>query len=198
LAHDEPPETNRWARAQIEVVGFSQESPYQFDEATLARLAALLGLLERIASIPLTRPFPDAMPPTPWAVKTFSRRHSGDWGTVAGWFGHVEVPGGNDHWDPGALRWSELLARARGTPGATADRWTTTGGRFTRDPVVGQNRDGRLEAVVTGEDGHLHGLAQTAPGGDWWAKWADLGPPPGGAAGNPAGARAKPGRLAGL
>jgi len=121
LKHDVPPESNRWARAQIEVAGFSQEDPWQFDPATLARVAALMGALARAASIPLTRPFPDAMPPKPWATTTFSRRTSGKWGTVAGWFGHVEVPSGNAHWDPGALRWSELLARAKsvsGSPGA--------------------------------------------------------------------------------
>src|SRR5262249_43781884 len=53
--------------------------------------------------------------------------------------------------------------------------------------------DGRLEAVVTGDDGHLYGLAQTAPGKDWWPKWVDLGPPPGGALGSPALARSKSG-----
>jgi hypothetical protein len=73
------------------------------------------------------------------------------------------------------------------------DRWATTGGKFQRDPVLAQNKDGRLEAVVTGEDGHLYGLAQTAPGKDWWSEWVDLGPPPGGALGNPAVARAKSG-----
>src|SRR5262249_51163233 len=75
LADSEAPETNRWARAQIEVVGFSDDTPYQFDAGTVARLAALMALLAKAASIPLTRPFPDEMPPKPWATKAFSRRH---------------------------------------------------------------------------------------------------------------------------
>ncbi len=76
------------------------------------------------------------------------------------------------------------------------DRWTSTGGAFSRDPVVVQNQDGRLEMLVTGDDGHLHDLAQTAPGSDeWWSAWVDLGGPPSGGAGNPAVTRNEDGRL---
>ena len=104
--------TNGWARVQIEVLAFSKESPYSFDAATSDTLASLLATLTVKCGIPLTRPFPDAMPPKPWAIQTFARRKAGKWGTTAGWFGHIEIPS-NSHWDPGALRWSDLLAEAK-------------------------------------------------------------------------------------
>lgn len=112
LEHDGPTETNRYARAQIETVGFSKTSPYSFDAATSETLASLLATLKVEARIPLSRPFPDAMPPQPWATRSFVRRHAGKWGKVGGWYGHVEVPE-NSHWDPGALRWSLLLDAAK-------------------------------------------------------------------------------------
>lgn len=105
-------ETNRWARVQIEVAAFSQEKPYSFAAGTTDALASLLATLRVECGIPLRRPFPDAMPPQPWATESFPRRHAGKWGTVAGWYGHVEIPE-NSHWDPGALQWSQLLALAK-------------------------------------------------------------------------------------
>jgi hypothetical protein len=105
-------ETNHVARAQVEVAGKSQQSPWLPDAPTTAALADLMATLDQVAEIPLKRPFADKMPPTPWAVVSFSRRKAGKWGKTAGWFGHVEVPE-NAHWDPGALQWSKLLTRAR-------------------------------------------------------------------------------------
>jgi len=104
-------ETNRWARVQIEVAGFSKTTPYLFDAATTDALASLLATLKVEAGIPLARPYPDAMPSQPWATPAFRRRKDGKWGKTAGWFGHVEVPE-NSHWDPGALRWEALLLKA--------------------------------------------------------------------------------------
>lgn len=113
-------ETNRWARVQIEVVGHSKQTPYSFDAGTTDALASLLATLKVECGIPLTRPYPDVMPPGPWAVKSFKRRHDGKWGKTAGWFGHVEIPE-NEHWDPGALDWSALLTVAKTRlPKATA------------------------------------------------------------------------------
>jgi len=111
------PETNLICRAQIEVVGFSSVQPYQFVTGTLDALAELLAVLETECEIPLRRNFPDAMPPLPWATRSFRRRRTGAWGTISGWYGHVEVPG-NSHWDPGAYRWAELLSLAieKGAP----------------------------------------------------------------------------------
>ena len=104
-------ETNKWAIVQIEVCGFSRTQPYSFPWSTTDPLAWLLVTLEEAAGIPLDRPFPDWMPPLPWATESFPRRRSGKWGTTAGWFGHVEVPE-NAHWDPGWLEWEKLIDRA--------------------------------------------------------------------------------------
>lgn len=105
-------ETNRWAVAQIELAAHSQTTPWQADAGVTDALASLLAELHIEAGIPLSRPFPDAMPPPPWAVESFSRRHAGKWGKVAGWYGHVEVPE-NSHWDPGAYKWANLLKAAQ-------------------------------------------------------------------------------------
>lgn len=106
------PETNRIARVQIEIVGFSKETPWLPDPKTTDVLAELMALLKDEADIPLVHPFPEKMPRLPWATEAFPRRHAGKWGHVPGWYGHVEVPG-NSHWDCGALRWSALLSAAK-------------------------------------------------------------------------------------
>ncbi len=105
-------ETNRWARAQIEVEGHAQEYGFSFAPAVTDALASLLATLRAELGIPLTRPFPDAMQRLPWSTESFSRRRAGKWGKVAGWYGHVEIPE-NSHWDPGALLWTPLLAEAK-------------------------------------------------------------------------------------
>lgn len=113
--HEGGVETNRIAAVQIEVAGFSQERPYTFGKGTDDPLAALLGALRIEVGIPLSRPFPDAMPPggsNVWARESFARRSAGKWGTTPGWFGHVEIPE-NSHWDPGALQWAKIFARAK-------------------------------------------------------------------------------------
>ena len=58
-------------------------------------------------------------------------RHAGIWDSVAGWYGHGDVPSlplpnrQEDHWDPGALKWSELLAKAAAmTDIVHAPAWT--------------------------------------------------------------------------
>ena len=130
-------ETNRLARAQIEVAGSSSTKPWLPDPATAEALADLLATLEHAADIPLKRPFPDAMPPQPWATTTFSRRKSGKWGKTAGWFGHVELPE-NEHWDPGAFQWKKVLAAARaiskGGKAPMISRRSTTGRAPTKLP----------------------------------------------------------------
>ena len=107
-------ETNRLC-VQIEVAGLSKAEPYMFDPETTDALAALMATLKDEAEIPLVHPFPDKMPAQPWATESFSRRHIGKWGVVPGWYGHVEVPE-NAHWDPGALKWSQLLNKAKVKP----------------------------------------------------------------------------------
>jgi hypothetical protein len=105
-------ETNGIARVQIEVAGHSREHPWCCDPPLDDALAGLLATLQHAADIPLSRPWPDAMPPKPWATYEFARRKEAKWGHVAGWFGHVEVPE-NEHWDPGALEWETILGKAR-------------------------------------------------------------------------------------
>jgi hypothetical protein len=104
-------ETNSVVRAQIEVAGKSQESPWVPDGPEFESLADLLATLSKVADIPLERPFSDKLPPPPWATTSFARRTSGKFGTTPGWFGHIEVPE-NEHWDPGQLEWSKLITRA--------------------------------------------------------------------------------------
>lgn len=111
LEHTANPPTNGWARVQIEVAGHSNEHPYRFDTQTETTLARLLAALHLLDVVPLHRPFPDLMPPPPWAVPSFTRRGAGKWGKEAGWYGHVEIPE-NAHWDPGALEWTPLLNKA--------------------------------------------------------------------------------------
>jgi hypothetical protein len=96
---------------QIEVAAFSKTSLYSFDPELSRAVASLMFQLSVDAQIPLARPFGDNLPPPPWATRNFSRRHASKWGRVPGWYGHIEVPG-NSHWDPGALRWSALIAEA--------------------------------------------------------------------------------------
>lgn len=105
-------ETNSIAVAQIELVAFSKQKPWQVDAGVLDALASLLAALHVECGIPLSRPFPDTMPPGVWASESFSRRHAGYWGRIAGWYGHVEVPE-NSHWDPGAYRWTQLMETAK-------------------------------------------------------------------------------------
>ena len=104
-------ETNRIARVQIELAGNSKESPWLPEAPLTDALADLMATVSLAAEIPLTRPFPDRMPPKPWATPKFARRHAGKWGSSPGWFGHIDLPE-NDHWDPGALKWKTILDRA--------------------------------------------------------------------------------------
>ena len=126
-------ETNRVVRAQIEVAGKSKEESWLPDHDTAEALADLMATLERVAEIPLTRPFEDAMPPKPWATVHFSRRSAGKFGRTSGWFGHVEVPE-NDHWDPGALQWTKLLERARELAGGDGRILTSADARQDTPP----------------------------------------------------------------
>jgi hypothetical protein len=106
-------ETNGWARAQIEIAGRSQLHPWLPESGTLDALASLVAALEDAAGIPMKRAWPDGLcRSVRWATAANPRRHEGAWGREAGWFGHIEIPG-NSHWDPGALTYTALFARAR-------------------------------------------------------------------------------------
>lgn len=100
---------NDHAIVQVEVAGRSQQSKWMFDEATEEVLVALMATCKVEYGIPLTHPWPDGdygvYGPNP-------HRSSGKWGVEPGWFGHGDVPSPDVHWDPGALEWSAILARA--------------------------------------------------------------------------------------
>lgn len=91
-------ETNRWARAQIEIVGFSSRTLWKPDPGVLQAYAALLYELRQAAGIPLRYVPNGSRNPTAWKDRP-------------GWFAHAGVPE-NDHWDPGALDWTAVLNRA--------------------------------------------------------------------------------------
>lgn len=104
--------TNGWARAQIELVGFSKLDPWKPDEDVLDAFAALVGTLRDAAGIPLVRPFPNTLDKhVTWATTQNPRRLSGKWGHAGGWWMHLEVPN-NKHWDMGAFEWTAAFDRA--------------------------------------------------------------------------------------
>ena len=107
---------NVHAIVEIEVVADSDTALWLPDDPTLDALASLLAACQQEYGIPLAHPWPDG---------DFGRagdnphRHVGKFGVVAGWYGHADVPSvpghpPETHWDPGNLRWSVVLDRARG------------------------------------------------------------------------------------
>lgn len=138
-------ETNRWARVQIEIVGFSSLKPWLPGEDVCHALASLFDAIHDnpLGGIPLKRPFPDTLEAgITWASASNPRRRSGKWGTVSGWFGHVEVPE-NDHWDCGSLQVQDIFAMAPSRKprliGYTATYTTRAGDRKTvnvEDPAA--------------------------------------------------------------
>lgn len=88
------PPTNAVCAVQVEIVGYSQRNPWLPDTTTTDALAYLMAELERVADIPL-------------------QQATGPWLRTSGWLGHGDVPNQySGHWDPGALMWDALLARA--------------------------------------------------------------------------------------
>ena len=100
---------NNLAFVQIEVVGFSKTTLWSLEEHTLDALASLLATCSTAYGIPLTHPWKDG---DFGAYGYNAHRASGKFGTVAGWFGHGDVPAPDVHWDPGAMEWSKLFAEA--------------------------------------------------------------------------------------
>jgi hypothetical protein len=111
------PETNLWARVQVEIVFTVDEKRHRRtwmpNGPTTDVLVALMRFLEEDCDIPLERPFgaEDVLEGL-LASKDFKHRRSGKWGTAAGYYGHLDMPE-NAHWDPGNLDYGELFKRAR-------------------------------------------------------------------------------------
>jgi hypothetical protein len=101
---------NNQAVVQIEMIGFSQKKPWLPDEDTVEALASLMAVCAEEYGIPLSHPWPDGdfgkAGPNP-------HRSSGKYGTEAGWYGHADCPSPDEHWDPGNLKWSIILEKAK-------------------------------------------------------------------------------------
>jgi hypothetical protein len=100
---------NDLAIVQVECIGFSEETSWQFQPRVVDLIASLMMVCEAEYGIPLSRPWPDGVYGR--ARASDPHRHEGKFGSVAGWYGHGDVPD-NDHWDPGNLQWQGLFDRA--------------------------------------------------------------------------------------
>lgn len=101
---------NNKVLVQIEMIGFSKETPWLPDAETLDALASLMAICWKEYGIPLSHP---------WKDGDFGKagdnphRGSGDFGKTAGWYGHGDCPSPDTHWDPGNLKWSVVFAKAK-------------------------------------------------------------------------------------
>ena len=100
---------NVGAIIQIETIGYSKQTLWLPDEGTLDALASLMAVCWREYGIALSHPWADG---DYGVYGNNPHRGSGKWGVVGGWYGHGDVPIPDDHWDPGALQWSKVFARA--------------------------------------------------------------------------------------
>lgn len=175
-------ETNRWARVQIELVGFSRQSRWTPDAGSLDALAHLIAWLEEACDIPLTRPWSGHdLGPLPWATPSYPRRRAGKWGKTSGWFGHVEVPE-NDHWDPGELDWPAVIRAARdlATPAKARTLQLTTPFMEGEDVLAAQKllaNNRRFGHFAPGSFDGIYGLttAQATWRAKWWLGYPDEG-----------------------
>lgn len=104
--------THNWlALVQVEVIGHSKETLWVPDEETAEALASLMAVCQAEYGIPLSHPWPDGVYGR--ATAQDPHRNAGQFSTVAGWFGHGDVPSPNSHWDPGALAWSQIFKMAK-------------------------------------------------------------------------------------
>jgi hypothetical protein len=120
---DTPQHPNQFPAVQVEIVGYTGGSlktntaSWMPPESSLRPLLALLAYLHENGIVPLERPSSKWLDDcsdikTIWAISGNTRRLSGVWPKARGWYGHLEVPG-NNHYDVGALRWTELFAKVR-------------------------------------------------------------------------------------
>lgn len=124
--------TNGICEVQTEIIGFSQQKLWQLRPQDFRPTVKLAAYLKSVLGIPLTRPveWPDDlsdMRGEVLATSTNSRRRSGK--VKLGFKGiamHLEFPL-NNHWNCGALNWTEIIAAASetvegtGTPNVPSD-----------------------------------------------------------------------------
>jgi N-acetylmuramoyl-L-alanine amidase len=101
---------NNQAIVQIEMVGFSKETPWLPDDETASALASLMATCAAEYGVPLSHPWPDG---DFGKAGNNPHRSSGKFGRIAGWYGHGDCPSPDEHWDPGNLKWSVILDKAK-------------------------------------------------------------------------------------
>jgi len=113
---------NQRAYCQIEIVGFSYQTPWMPSEPSLSPLVALMAHAVRNWKIPNRVPctWPDDCKDLRgqiWASNNSRRRTAskGAWNTELGWWMHLEVPnqGPSWHWDCGAMERGKIVAMAQ-------------------------------------------------------------------------------------
>lgn len=140
LRHIGDPETNRIARVQVEIVGFRKLEPWLPDDPALVELlAALMSEIKRVADVPLHR-------------GGDGTRSVARWVSNSGWFGHNEVPAGNDHTDPGALKYDVLFRKAQGsTPTPEEDDMTKARVLELEKAAIAFDAGGRVQGSGPGD-----------------------------------------------
>jgi hypothetical protein len=128
---------NALAIIQVEMVGFSKETLWRPDDDTAEAVASLMAVCKAEYGVPLTRPWADGT--YGMARATDPHRNGGQFGKIAGWYGHGDVPAPDSHWDPGALEWSHLFALAAAMPEANAK--PSPDPEPVPRPCAGQGRD---------------------------------------------------------
>ena len=110
------PNPNKDAYIQIECVAFSSQQLWLPDSPTLQPLVKLLAYLKQYVPLVVPNNWPDDCADLKgqiWASNN-SRRRSGTWPAVKGWWMHMEVPYQKPswHWDCGAIRRTVILQQA--------------------------------------------------------------------------------------
>lgn len=100
----------------VEIVGRSNLQRWLPPESSLGPLVALMAWLHKSTRVhtALGRPYPEypvVLDKLPAAVTTYYRRK--DPRQAKGVYGHVDLSGGNSHWDPGSLDYPLLFARVK-------------------------------------------------------------------------------------
>lgn len=97
---------------QVESVGYAREALHRLTPPTWDPLVALTQFMHEHLGVPLDRPdaWTDQLPAGVWAVGDNARRNSGLAVGFHGVLGHIDIPDGNVHWDPGSLDYTALFA----------------------------------------------------------------------------------------
>lgn len=111
LAHKYAPETNRANAIQCEIAW--QAADPNWSDALLDRLAEWVKWVQRQVTVPTRVAEMWRQGVTLASVNSPIRFTPQAWLDFNGICGHSNVPGGNDHWDPGRLPIDRLVARLK-------------------------------------------------------------------------------------